>query len=118
MKLPTKEGSPIPARAPGAPDAMKLRYPFEGPGSVSVFESDWARLVGGEFLNDTLVEFGLKYHLNDIKTRQPALYESLYVFNSFFYRQLRTSRRVDDCYQHLLSTFAHASTHCRKGWFV
>ena len=36
-------------------------YPPSGPGAFSIMKSDLNRLKPGEFLNDTLIEFGLKY---------------------------------------------------------
>lgn len=101
--LPTKNGE-MPAAAVEPPrrrperttDALKLRYPFDGPGSVSVFESDCDRLEEGEFLNDTLVEFGLKIHLASVQKRNPELYDSMYVFNTFLYRQLTKVRGKQD----------------------
>lgn len=81
------------------PDALKLRFPFEGPGSVSIFDSDCDRLLEGEFLNDTIVEFGLKYHLNRLKEQNAQLHDSLYCYNSFFYRQLHQGKKkVEECY--------------------
>ncbi|MCO5587696.1 hypothetical protein L7F22_041647 [Adiantum nelumboides] len=38
-------------------------------------------------VNDTLIELGLKYLLEDIKKRDPALYDSIYVFSSFFWKR-------------------------------
>jgi len=38
-----------------------LVYPQGSPGAVNVTNGDLARLEPGEFLNDTLIEFGLKY---------------------------------------------------------
>jgi hypothetical protein len=101
--LPTKNGDG-PAAATEPPrrrperttDALKLRYPFDGPGSVSVFESDCDRLEEGEFLNDTLVEFGLKLHLASLQKRNSELYDSMYVFNTFLYRQLTKVRGKQD----------------------
>ena len=37
-----------------------LVYPFSGPGALNVTKSDLARLKPDEFLNDTLIELGLK----------------------------------------------------------
>ncbi|CAO1623625.1 unnamed protein product [Parajaminaea phylloscopi] len=101
LHLPPKEelGTPTAARLARTTDALKLRFPLVGPGSVSVFESDCDRLLEGEFLNDTIVEFGLKYHLESLRVRDAALFESLYVFNTFFYRQLHQSKKhPDECY--------------------
>lgn len=38
-----------------------LVYPPNGPGAVHVTNGDLMRLEPGEFLNDTLIELGLKY---------------------------------------------------------
>lgn len=37
-----------------------LVYPFEGTGGISVTVADARRLDGDDFLNDTLIEFGLR----------------------------------------------------------
>ncbi|CAO1622679.1 unnamed protein product [Sympodiomycopsis kandeliae] len=92
-------GSPPPApptRSKRTKDSLLFGYPFERPGAVSVFESDCDRLQEGEFLNDTIIEFGLKYHLEQIRLRDEALFASMYVYNSFFYRQLTKSRNKPD----------------------
>lgn len=38
----------------------KLVYPLQGPGAVNITYGDFARLQPGEFLNDSLIEYGLK----------------------------------------------------------
>lgn len=38
-----------------------LVYPQGVPGKVNITKADVARLEPGEFLNDSLIEFGLKY---------------------------------------------------------
>ncbi|EPQ26162.1 uncharacterized protein PFL1_06370 [Pseudozyma flocculosa PF-1] len=65
-----------------------LRFPYEGIGAVTLLESDLDRLNDGEFLNDTLIEFGLKRLLDGIRQRQPALADQIHVFSSFFYKRL------------------------------
>lgn len=37
-----------------------LVYPFSGTGAVNITKGDLRRLRPGEYLNDTLIEFGLK----------------------------------------------------------
>lgn len=101
--LPLSEKQPsesIAARSrPRYEDSLKLRYPLEGPGSVSIFESDYDRLFEGEFLNDTIIEFGFKYHLQNLRQRDPLLFDSVYVYSSFFYRQIHQSKKKpDECY--------------------
>ncbi len=36
-------------------------YPPSGTGAVNVTRGDFNRLDSGQYLNDTLIEFGLKY---------------------------------------------------------
>ena len=40
-----------------------LMYPQTGTGGLSIMHSDLKRLEPEEYLNDTLIEFGLKYVL-------------------------------------------------------
>ncbi|KAJ7796193.1 hypothetical protein B0H14DRAFT_2916326 [Mycena olivaceomarginata] len=42
----------------------------------------------GEFLNDTLIEFGLKLWLQDLEKENPELVKQIHVFSSFFYKKL------------------------------
>jgi Ulp1 family protease len=80
-----------------------LVYPPTGPGALNITNGLVKRLAPGEFLNDTLIEFGLKYAtlaihkllltisrlwLNDLRETSPQLSEDVHVFNSFFYKKL------------------------------
>ena len=38
-----------------------LVYPASGTGAVNITRADLKRLEPGQYLNDTLIEFGLKY---------------------------------------------------------
>lgn len=38
-----------------------LVYPFLGTGAVNITRGDLKRLDAGQYLNDTVIEFGLKY---------------------------------------------------------
>ena len=75
---------------PPEKDEQLVQYPPEGPGAISIFKSDEVKLTDGEFLNDTIIEFALKYiHRNleeDEKTRATA--QDILVFSSFFYKRL------------------------------
>ncbi|KAF9171117.1 hypothetical protein BGX20_008092 [Mortierella sp. AD010] len=51
---------------------------------------DISRLNEGEFLNDTLIEFGLKHVYANVEARNPDLADKTYIFNSFFYERLLT----------------------------
>ncbi|TEB37165.1 hypothetical protein FA13DRAFT_1607760, partial [Coprinellus micaceus] len=65
-----------------------LVFPVDAPGKVNIRNVDAARLEPGGHLNDTLIEFGLKLWLKDLEERTPDLAKQVYVFSSFFYRQL------------------------------
>lgn len=91
----SKRQAKLPARTS---DELLLQYPLDGPGRVSIFESDEDRLRDGEFLNDTIIEFGLKHRLLKLRDTNPSLYDSIYLFNTFFYRQLTKSKRHDENY--------------------
>ncbi|KAG8879598.1 hypothetical protein FRB98_005596 [Tulasnella sp. 332] len=55
---------------------------------VNINKGDLARLEPGEFLNDTLIEFGLKMWFNDLEERHPEIAKDVWYFNSFFYKKL------------------------------
>jgi hypothetical protein len=61
--------------------------------------SDLNRLRPHEFLNDTLIEFGLKLWLSDLKKQKPDLAEQIHVFSSFFYKKLNNKKSLDEGYQ-------------------
>jgi len=70
---------------------IALIWPFEGDcasRSVAITNGDMKRLADGEFLNDTLIEFGLKWELSQIEKRSPELVASIHLFNSFFFQKL------------------------------
>lgn len=69
-----------------------LRYPSSGPFAVTLLRTDLDRLRENEYLNDTLIEFGLRFLQEHIKTRDPALAQQIYVFNTFFYQKLTEYR--------------------------
>ena len=83
-------------KAAEAEDAISnepiLRYPAHGPFAVTLLRSDVRRLNDEEFLNDTLIEFGLRYQLEQIKAQHPTLADQIYVFNTFFYHKLTEFR--------------------------
>lgn len=81
------------ARAsPAAADEQVLRFPPDGLGAVTLLRSDLDRLAEGEFLNDTVIEFGLKVLHQQIRERDPDLADQIYFFNSFFYKRLTESK--------------------------
>ncbi|KAF9399037.1 hypothetical protein BGX21_006896 [Mortierella sp. AD011] len=58
--------------------------------SIAIQSEDISRLNEGEFLNDTLIEFGLKHVYANVEARNPDLADKTYIFNSFFYERLLT----------------------------
>ncbi|KAH9812783.1 hypothetical protein DFH28DRAFT_393516 [Melampsora americana] len=65
-----------------------LVWPYESKNSVAITYADMRRLEEGEFLNDTLIEFGLQWELEKIRQRDSKISESIYLFNSFFFQKL------------------------------
>ncbi|GJJ69531.1 hypothetical protein EMPS_01877 [Entomortierella parvispora] len=66
-------------------------FPFQNLGkskSIAVRSEDVSRLADGEFLNDTLIEFGLKYIHSNLELKNASLAGQVYIFNSFFYQRL------------------------------
>ncbi|KAJ7245014.1 hypothetical protein B0H12DRAFT_1187844 [Mycena haematopus] len=70
------------------PDEVILVYPQGQTGAVNITNGDVSRLAPGEFLNDTLIEFGLKLWLHDLEKEDPELVKQIHVFSSFFYKKL------------------------------
>ncbi|BGP52068.1 hypothetical protein JCM10450v2_008039 [Rhodotorula kratochvilovae] len=87
-----------PSPQPYAPDEVVLEYPLGEPGAVSVTWADTRRLRDEEFLNDTLIEFGLKRIMKGIEERDASLPEGeklapqIHIFNSFFYKQFSSKK--------------------------
>ncbi|KAF9974496.1 hypothetical protein BGZ73_002092 [Actinomortierella ambigua] len=76
-------------QATSSPSRLLFTYPFSGgPKSITIHESDVARLEPDQFLNDTIIEFGLKYMQDDLQHVNPELAKQIHVFNSFFYERL------------------------------
>ncbi|KAI0712651.1 hypothetical protein C8Q76DRAFT_622201 [Earliella scabrosa] len=75
-----------------------LVYPFTGTGAVNVTRGDLKRLDAGQYLNDTIIEFGLKLWLDDLRKERPDLAEQVHVFNSFFYKKLVSKRKCVSCF--------------------
>ncbi len=81
-------------------DEQLLRFPEEGPGAVAVFKSDEVKLSDGEFLNDTIIEFALKYiHVQleqDLDPDTRATADQIFVCSSFFYKRLTNVKAKQD----------------------
>ncbi|RUS24234.1 hypothetical protein BC938DRAFT_473906 [Jimgerdemannia flammicorona] len=69
-------------------DRTILVYPFKGVGAVTMTEEDISRLDDGEFLNDNIIEFYLKWYFDQLKMKNLELANKVHIFNSFFYKRL------------------------------
>ncbi|KAH0559601.1 hypothetical protein GP486_003885 [Trichoglossum hirsutum] len=68
-----------------------LVFPLNGPRKTTVDFGDLERLDEGEFLNDNIIAFYLRYLERDLEITHPAIAKRVYFFNTFFYERL-TSR--------------------------
>ncbi|WVF69917.1 hypothetical protein IAT40_004701 [Kwoniella sp. CBS 6097] len=64
---------------------LLFAYPPTGRADVNVTYGDAQRVETGEFLNDTLLEFGLRHVLRGLHEEKR---QSVHLFNSFFYDKL------------------------------
>ncbi|KIY45202.1 hypothetical protein FISHEDRAFT_49887, partial [Fistulina hepatica ATCC 64428] len=65
-----------------------LIYPPNETGAVNITNYDFARLDPCQYINDTLLEFGVKFILKKLETENPSLWRDVHVFSSFFYKKL------------------------------
>ncbi|KAI9834565.1 MAG: hypothetical protein M1819_002941 [Sarea resinae] len=72
----------------GPPWHKPLVYPPEGPKKVTVEYFDLLRLDEGEFLNDNLISFYLRYLEYKIEQTCPEKAKKMYFFNTYFYASL------------------------------
>lgn len=59
---------------------------------TTVDKDDIPRLDEGQFLNDNLISFGLRYLFDELSNRDPELNKRVYLHNSFFYTKLKGPR--------------------------
>lgn len=80
--------------APQSDDAPKevlpepFEFKFKDSKPVTVTPADFERLEEGEFMNDTMVNFYLKYLHDKLADNQPETAQSTFIFNTFFYEKL------------------------------
>ncbi|KAL7748966.1 hypothetical protein RI367_005614 [Sorochytrium milnesiophthora] len=60
-------------------------YPFEGQDCVTMWQNDARRLDDQEFLNDSIIEFYLKWIYHNMPQERKA---ECYFFNTFFFKKL------------------------------
>lgn len=69
-----------------------LVYPKEGKKRTTVDFDDLGRLDEGEFLNDNLIAFYLRYLEHQAEQNDPTMARKVYMFNTFFYASLTTPK--------------------------
>ncbi|WVQ69152.1 uncharacterized protein L199_007367 [Kwoniella botswanensis] len=74
-----------PSRFIGDRNELLFPYPITGRADVNITIGDAQRIETEEFLNDTLLEFGLRHVLFNLEERRR---DQVHLFNSFFYERL------------------------------
>ncbi|PFH61316.1 hypothetical protein XA68_17671 [Ophiocordyceps unilateralis] len=69
-----------------------LVYPATGKNRTTVDVDDIPRLDEGEFLNDNLISFYLRFLEMKLETERPELRKKVYIFSTFFFEKLRSTR--------------------------
>nr|XP_019008581.1 uncharacterized protein I206_06258 [Kwoniella pini CBS 10737]OCF47362.1 hypothetical protein I206_06258 [Kwoniella pini CBS 10737] len=73
------------SRFKGNRSDLLFPYPTTGRAEVTITVGDAQRIETGEFLNDTLLEFGLRKMLDELNVE---IQSTIHLFNSFFYERL------------------------------
>ncbi|EJT98610.1 hypothetical protein DACRYDRAFT_56999 [Dacryopinax primogenitus] len=66
-------------------------------GAVHITYGDFKRLEPQEFLNDTLIEFGLKFWFNQFSDQNPQAARQVHMFNTFFYKKISVKECACPC---------------------
>ncbi len=77
----------------GTPWSKPLVYPQVGKRKATVEWKDLARLDEGEFLNDNLIGFYLRYLEYKLEQEHPDLAKKVYFFNTYFFASLTNTPR-------------------------
>lgn len=72
----------------------KLKYKFDNNKTFTITNDDFNCLYNGNWINDALVDFFLRYQLQLAKEKKVNKADKIEIFNSFFFTSL--SRPVDD----------------------
>ncbi|KAJ3045203.1 hypothetical protein HDV00_011073 [Rhizophlyctis rosea] len=89
MKAARQESEIQASNAAAAARRRGFVFPIDGKNSVAINPDDFLRLNDGEFLNDTVIEFYIKFLMNELIPRShPQRVQETHFFNSFFYEQL------------------------------
>jgi Ulp1 family protease len=77
-----------------------LTYPREGRKKTTVEFSDLERLDEGEFLNDNLISFYLRFLEQELGDRRPDVAKRVYFFNTYFYATLTNTHKGKKCFNY------------------
>ncbi len=77
----------------GDPWKKPLTYPKIGKKKTTVEWSDLERLDEGEFLNDNLISFYLRYLEQRLEEERPELAKRVYFFNTYFFATLTSAHK-------------------------
>lgn len=69
-----------------------LVYPATGRNRASVDKEDILRLDEGEFLNDNLISFYMRYLQTKMERQRPELLSRVHIFNTFFFEKLSSRK--------------------------
>ncbi|ORY07705.1 hypothetical protein K493DRAFT_174188, partial [Basidiobolus meristosporus CBS 931.73] len=76
-----------------------LHYPLNHTNSLAITKDDLSRLTKGEFFNDTLIEFYMRYLYDQLVESNNRLSAKIHFFNPFFYHRL--TRRTRNIYEEI-----------------
>ena len=77
----------------GLPWVKSLIYPIAGKKKTTVDWSDLERLDEGQYLNDNLIGFYLRFLEHQVEAKKPELSKKVYFFNTFFFASLTNTHR-------------------------
>ena len=77
----------------GKPWSKPLIYPKEGKKRITVEWSDLEKLDEGEFLNDNLISFYLRFLEQQLGDQKPNIAKKVYFFNSYFFATLTNTHK-------------------------
>ncbi|KAI1763015.1 cysteine proteinase [Hypoxylon sp. FL1150] len=69
-----------------------LVFPPRGKSRATVDKEDISRLDEGEFLNDNLITFYLRYLQHTLEAERPDLAQKIYFHNTYFYEKLKSPK--------------------------
>ena len=84
----------------GDPWKKPLTYPKVGKKKTTVEWSDLERLDEGEYLNDNLISFYLRYLEQRLEEERPELAKRVYFFNTFFFATLTSAHKSRKCFNY------------------